>query len=308
MRCQDLEELLDALLEGALDTHRHREAQAHLVGCARCRELIETARGNRELLAPEKALDLTRSILDRTSGPACARAQAQLCDWVDRALSGINAELVTQHLEHCGPCQELERALTWMRGELAGMARIEPDPRFTPEVLRATVWRPRRGRVARWRERWLELVLRPRFSWEAAYVFTLLLGLVVSIPKSPARELPPQAMTVLQGSMADVFRPSVWEQPRARLEGMGLELWERSVGRATGRAQRTESDLRTRWRRIQPPLADLRRHAAVARRALADKNFVYASLFWGRMRDDLGRIWQALWDPGTDPTQTNGAI
>ena len=298
MDCQEIERQFEDLLEERLTDPERRAAQAHLAICERCRELFEIAQGNRALLVPEAQEDLTRAILERTSGLPCRRAEASLCDLVDGTLLDEDAELTSLHLEHCAGCQRLAETLTWMRRELPEMAELEPAAGFSAEVLRATarLHAPGSGLWAGLRERWQRWIIRPRFTWEAAYICTVLLGLIVSIPNSPVRQLPPKTLTVLQSNLGAALNPDAWApEVRARLSLLGEQAWQRTGFKVVGEVERLTDRAVERYDRVQEPFTDLRRHGSALRSAVANKNFVYAAIYLGRMRDDLLQIWHQVW-------------
>ena len=138
MDCRVWEELLDDYLAGKLPPAQRRAAEEHLAACPDCRELLDTVRGNLGSLQAPVAEDLTDAILARTSGPACPRAEEQLCDLVSGALAAGEAQLVRAHLEHCRRCQALAVTLRWLLPELREMGEVRPDAAFTADVLRAT--------------------------------------------------------------------------------------------------------------------------------------------------------------------------
>lgn len=157
-------------------------AWEHVHACRRCRALLALVRGETDVLESEAGDDLARAILHRTSGTACFEAQERLCDCVEGTLGADDQEIVSLHLAHCASCSGLAETLVELGKTMPGMATLEPDARFTGDVLRAT------ARVCRIRPKynlrtwWNQLVRRPRFAWEAAYVGTLLLLLTLGNP------------------------------------------------------------------------------------------------------------------------------
>ena len=89
MDCRELEDRLEALLDGELDELERRRCARHLEGCPSCRELAEPIAA---AVAPPA--DLVGAVLARTSGSACGRAESLLCDWLDGELTGADRELM----------------------------------------------------------------------------------------------------------------------------------------------------------------------------------------------------------------------
>jgi hypothetical protein len=150
---------------------------------------------------PEKQREeMIQSILRRTSGSPCRRAEALLCDHIDGTLEELDARLVQGHLDHCSGCRELTATLVEMQPTLTEMAEIEPAEDFVEGVLAATLpWPARlRRRFRMLGEEWVRLLRRPRIAWEGAYVGTMLLLLVFGTPLSPFSNVPSQALDLAQ--------------------------------------------------------------------------------------------------------------
>jgi hypothetical protein len=138
--------------------------------------------------------EFTRRVLDRTTGPACGRAETLLGDRWDRDLATVDASLLQDHLARCPACRRLAVVLVDLRPLLAGMAAREPGPAFTASVLAATTG-PARAAAAPLRgyELWalrLQAALRrawqrPRFALEAAWTAAALASLLVLSPLAP---------------------------------------------------------------------------------------------------------------------------
>ena len=127
-----------------------------------------------------------RDVLASTSGSACPRARLLLGGIPDAPLAPIDRTLVEAHLERCEACRVLAAALPAVIEALPALAEADPGPGFTARVMDATVRSAARTPPAPWRDRWLgwwdALAARPRIAWEAAYVLTLVLVLVVGDP------------------------------------------------------------------------------------------------------------------------------
>jgi anti-sigma factor RsiW len=193
---------LDAFEEGTLDRRERRRLDVHLATCERCQRLVASVRGELDVAAGGNT-DFVDAVLSRTTGRACERVAARLCDFVDGALAG-DEELLSAHLAHCASCTSLERAVREAAALLPALALLEPpDPAFTSDVIAATAGRVARRRMAgRVRGWWASVLERPRFAWEAAYVGTLLLALVFGDPAAAFRRLSPQALVSQAGASA----------------------------------------------------------------------------------------------------------
>ncbi len=153
--------------------------------------------------------DLVRSILGRTSGPACGRALEHLPALADGNLDPVDRALVQGHLEHCAECRAVAVVLGWLGGELPAMAEVDPGQEFTATVLARTARMPSRtaaagqltgpaswmDRLGRW---WSERIERPLFAWQVAYALTVLLVALTALPGAPLRGVPGRLLTVVQ--------------------------------------------------------------------------------------------------------------
>lgn len=197
MDCRDFEDRLDVFEAGALPDGERQAAETHLHECDRCRALLRTIRGESRLLSPESEAALARSIIGRTTGPACGQAAWQLCGWVEGDLNQDDAHILSLHLDHCSECSRLAASLRELAAILPEMAQLEPGEAFTAEVLQATSGKrfPSGNTViprdlTEW---WNRLIRRPRFAWEAAYVGALLALLAFGNPAAFPQYLPSAA-------------------------------------------------------------------------------------------------------------------
>ncbi len=147
-------------------------------------------------------------VLGRTTGGACGRAAEQLSDLMDDRLEGMDRQLVQAHLEHCTDCRELAITLGWLNPLLPQMAEIQPGPEFLAGVLARTSAAAQpvvhsehptglagaMDRVGQW---WAQRIIRPEFSLQVAYAATVVLVLLTSLPGSPLRGVPGQALEVV---------------------------------------------------------------------------------------------------------------
>jgi len=206
--CRQFEDVLEAFLDGTLDDGDARTAQEHLRTCPDCHELALIAG------APVQAApDLTTQVLARTSGPSCERAQEILCEFVDGGAETVEAELIRMHLSDCADCTALSNVLVELRTDLPLLAEIQPDERFTAEVLARTIPRPRR--IATWIDRlvlgWDQLMRRPRFALEGAYVLTVLLLVVLGVPGALLAGAPGRVAETAARDIASPVRHTVVE-------------------------------------------------------------------------------------------------
>ncbi len=194
MDCQQFERMLDELLDGTAAPAGRREAEEHLSSCERCRELDALVR-DAGLALPDAPAELTRDVLERTSGSPCTQAHTLLCEQVDGTLHGVDAELLELHRNHCSDCAHLGTALIHLQEDLPALALADPGPKFVEQVMAATLPLDRRlARLGRRiRQGWERLTQRPRFAWEGGYVGALLLFLIFGMPASPFSAVPGEA-------------------------------------------------------------------------------------------------------------------
>ncbi len=211
MDCSGFENRLEKFQKGLLTPVERRDAEKHLQTCPSCRVLASVACGDFPIPPLPLPHDLTRSILERTSGPACGRAREHLCDFVDGILESSYAEILSQHLAGCAACSELAETLVELKATLPQLSELDPGVGFTFRVLGATSRRPVESRESRWlhiQQWWFRLIQRPRFSWEAAYLGTILLVCVLGNPLASFQELSVRAAAAFKSS-APLSLPSI---------------------------------------------------------------------------------------------------
>ena len=316
MDCQDFEDRLQDLLAGGLGAPGLHAVEEHAAQCSTCGELLAIARGNLELLSarapglptPEATPDITSAVLARTSGPACQRAQEDLCSLVDGALRGIDAELVSLHLERCARCRVLGDTLAWLAPELCALAVLEPDARFATGVLQATAGLcrrrlSRRAALAGW---WDRLVQRPRFAWEVAYAGTLVVALLCGTPHSPFRGAPARALAAVQLDPVQAYRAAAQEVGAIRNDASaaGGRFWGAVSDPVRLRVRAMNAGFASRHQPLALAVADLRLHCRELLHAVRRGDLVHSSLLLNQVGRDLERVWQSR--RRTTPAGTTG--
>jgi anti-sigma factor RsiW len=214
MNCRRFAEILADYHEGKLFPDERAAVDAHLATCSGCRRLFEIACGDVDII-PEDARDaLTRSILDQTSGAVCPRVETYLCDYLQNELGVEESQLVAAHLDHCDGCRSVAKDLAMMQEVLPAMAELDPGESFTHEVIEVTSrMRPSRPglqvRLSAW---WERAVQRPRFSFEMAYVGTLVLVFVLSGLVLAFREIAPGNSSSTAIQSPSKYLRSVWTE------------------------------------------------------------------------------------------------
>lgn len=129
-------------------------------------------------------LDLTASILQRTSGSACGRLHGLAWDFLAGGLDAGISELAEGHLQHCAACRARLARLEAARRLLPGFANLDPGEAFTSAVLARTRTAPVLPRRPRdpLLEGWARLMRRPRAALEAAYLATAAGFIFIQVP------------------------------------------------------------------------------------------------------------------------------
>jgi len=233
MDCRRFEENLERLLTGELSAEESDRAKAHGTSCARCAHLLDIVHGDPHVHELPNEESFVAALLQKTVGSGCARAEANLCAWIDGELDETETSLVRMHVEHCPGCNAVTAALRTLAADLAGMLEIDPGPAFTRDVLartRAADHSPAVTLAARLRDQWQRFLLRPRAAMELATAGSFVLVLLCGLPFSPLREMPRQALQVAQlnpvaiaGSSTKRLQP-LWAD-------FGAPVWARSGAR-----------------------------------------------------------------------------
>ena len=235
--CSDLLDRLELHLAGHLPEGEQPALQAHIEACENCRNLLEVWRGKQKTEPLESLAD---EVLARTSGGACSRVRAMLCDHVDKVLPEDDTALVHLHLGHCTDCAQLVGIMEESAAVLPQMATLDPGPFFAKAVIAATrpIHPPHRLGLLLAR---LSLIFeRPRFSLEAAYVGALLIFLAFG--GAPTRSVGGIASATFAGFQLNLVKvagdtPDVicvsWNDfygsCRDRVEG-AVETTQRTIG------------------------------------------------------------------------------
>jgi hypothetical protein len=185
MNCRAFEKCLDAYQTGTLGNVEYYQANQHVRDCPACYALLGLLESVRS--CPALDIDLWEGVSKRTSGASCQRATELLCDYTDGTLDPSRSLLVRAHLEHCPRCRRLAEVLTELSGLLPSLSEITPTPSLVPQVLGWTraVRQGSSGLVEKARVFVSGLLQRPHFSWEAAYLATLLIFALFGTPFSP---------------------------------------------------------------------------------------------------------------------------
>lgn len=315
LECRECEALLDAALSGTLDERGLRLVESHLETCPECRELFAVARSARDGIAGAETPDQTGAILARTSGSACGRARQLLPAMIDGDIGLEDAALLDGHLQHCPECAALADALAWSAPVLLELAEVDPGEDFTLGVLAATLPTVEAApaaagidRLTRWCEaagEWLRSQMaRPRFSFEAAYVGTLILVLLFGTPVSPLKDAPPKALAAIQAGPAALFGGGV--RLEQTLPGHAFVLGQAAcIGLYKGVAATADeigADISARNERTGPVVADLRRGGDALLDAIGEGDFVLAATCFDGLRRNAAAAWNLWWkDPAEPP-------
>lgn len=240
--------------------------------------------------------ELTQSILRRTSGSPCRRAEALLCDHIDGTLEDLDARLVQGHLDHCAGCRELSATMVEMLPTLAEMAEIEPAEDFVEGVLAATLpWPARlRRRFRLLGEEWVRLLRRPRIAWEGAYVGTMLLLLVFGTPLSPFSNVPSQALDLArENPVRSLTENRMAGAPEA------ISQWSAAIRNSTGNRAvnflaAARDEVADRLGRMVEASRALPPHAADLGEALWQSDSGGSAAALGSIGGDVRSIWSAM--------------
>jgi anti-sigma factor RsiW len=298
--CRQFEANLDAFVGASLAAPLQQSLQAHTQECQRCAALLAVVQGASEerienTLGRSEVLD---PVLQSTSGRACQQSQSLLCDLVDGLLAPTDAQLVQGHLQHCERCNRLAQSLTLLRIDLPAMAELVPDEAFVDDIVAATTAAaaPMPRFLDRLTASWHALLQRPRFAWEVAWMGTALLLLLLGAPMSPLRDVPQDALAIVQTDPRaawKVLQPHMersWTSVRDDLQAG----WDGSGGKAIDAVKAK----RLRWDQEHPGVGEswqaMQARKPAMRQAIADGNLAQASSILAQLVDDLQDLWQGI--------------
>ncbi len=184
MQCAEFDKLLPALVSGAIQQPMRAVCETHMQDCARCLEAFAMASAA-QFIVPDADV-LVQRVVQATTPELCTSVADQLCDLIDAALVAEQAVFLTAHLRNCSQCRQLYLNLQALNLELALLGELRPPERLLARILRNTSHRSasqisipdmllQRGR---------QILLRPRFALEAAFVVTLFWTALFGVPAS----------------------------------------------------------------------------------------------------------------------------
>ena len=303
MDCREFEALVDALAASDGEATESAAAAAHRDACPRCARLFAllSDSGTPPARADEP---FVASVLRRTVGSTCASAQQQLPDWSDGALDPQSARLVAQHLDHCTGCEELAGAVLALSRDLPELAEVSPDAAFLDEVRARThaLTRPTYA-GSRLHEVWRQLLRRPRLAWEFATAICLLLSPFWALPSSPLRDMPQQALAVVQVVPADFGQATSRLRPLGqaaltqawRSTGAPIEECAESIGAKLAARRRLASEIRP----------SVEAHLAALGGAIPSRDPSRAAQALRLLGEDLATLWRGA-RAGAKPTPGGG--
>ena len=282
MHCDHLHEFIDDYLSGDLGATELAAIDEHIESCAECRDVVFVLRSSR---GQPVADDLVvRPVLAATTGRSCARVQDVLAGDPDarpeeRGWAG-------EHVHGCASCADVLLVLRELPVILPTFAEVDPGPDFTADLLLVTLpqpslWSVFRTRVRDHFERWKR---RPEFAQEFAFALTIALVLLTMVPGSPLRELPRQALSVVQ--MSDSAVASAQEGTVQIAGTVGVQL---------------RQGLRARGERLGSGFDRLGTHVLGTGRGLVDGDLEMVGENASQIGCDFQRLWKGVQAPAVDP-------
>jgi hypothetical protein len=150
----------------------------------------------------------------------CADLEILLCDYVDGTLHGEQKSAVEQHLAECAACAELVKDAGSAVAFMGRAAMVEPPPELVTRILfelpvvRRAEHSMSRSAWRRFRAKWLEPVLQPRFAMGMAMT-VLSFAMLGRFTGIKVRQLSP----------ADLNPVAVW----VAVEDRAMRTWEQAV-------------------------------------------------------------------------------
>lgn len=219
-----------------------RRAAEHRTACPDCRALEALMRQTGDAGLPKAPADLARSVMTRTTGPACESARLALSARLEGPSDRLDADLLAGHLERCRECRELEPVLADVVRVLPAMAHVSPGDGFLRQVVAATSKRkpsppPLRHRALRWLAHAWE---RPRFALEVGYVGAVVIWMAIALPVSPLNgaQVPPLDQVLANARTRAI---DIGHRAWAVTASEGRESIARIRGEVARERQRTEA-------------------------------------------------------------------
>ena len=239
MDCREIQNRIDAYLDGATGPDENARIREHLGNCASCRRLEALLRGDADLNDHAAPRDLVDGVLARTVGSPCARAQDLLPGREDGTLEPVDRELVALHLERCRDCAALSKALERLTAWLPALAEREPDDAFLTGVLARTTNRKTTFErlVSRWRQTADRLWRRPRLALEGAYVGMLVMLALFAAPLSPFRDVPSRAVAAIRAEFSEPVLQPALARLDSRVSTESRQAWGAARGAVTARQE-----------------------------------------------------------------------
>ncbi|HXV76375.1 MAG TPA: zf-HC2 domain-containing protein [Candidatus Polarisedimenticolaceae bacterium] len=235
--CDAFERQLEALLDGRSSAAARARAVRHLRVCGDCAELMRLA-----TMPPPGPVDLVDGVMARTAGSACAPVRRRLCALVDGELDPLQAEQARSHVDSCADCATLLAVLGALPAALVLLREMALDDRFTADVLARIRSLPSKapGRTPSWLRRAVQLLERPRFPLEAAYVMTTLVVLFAGIPSAPIAGVSRRAFEIASADLPAGIEQSV-VGVGDRVGGSAKQTWD-SASEQVSRDARRRAD------------------------------------------------------------------
>ena len=281
--CSKFEERLSDYVAGRLSSNDRIRFQLHLDCCRRCSQLEATVSG----VGISHDNTLVDEVLRLTSGPACTELDELLSGYARETLEPGERDLVKGHLDNCPGCSAIALTLGEIGELLPELAAADPGNGFAYRVLGATSMHGSRGSF---RERVLEQLrmafLRPRFSWEAAYLGCLILfGLFALAGRfaGPSTVLGRLDQSGMTAAVEERFEPLI-QAGTARVED--VENVFRSLARSASKTCDSFQSVAQAQGRQAAEAASLR--LTLIRQQLVTSSGVTA--------DWIGSLWTQLWN------------
>lgn len=215
--CAQFERLADRYLTNDLPSDLRSPMSQHLAYCSRCSDLMLILDGQLTDRVPAPPPDLTRRILDTTTGPGCSGIESRLCDYADGVLPVASAVELELHLARCADCSAIVQKLRELNELLPALASPQLDAGFAGSVLdRTTRAMPKAPNwITKLRSGFELLLLRPRFGLEAAFVGSLLFFTVTAVPAGSFQDGPEFAVSLFRDGIRKATLPTPIPMPDA---------------------------------------------------------------------------------------------